>query len=392
MNLKRLRKNELIGVFFYLIIIVAGFTFIIKFIQLGIPDFIINHLNLSNIDVVGYMMLLALLTASICLIVGYIIDKFNWRVEEKIKILFLCFLIQTPLILSFLSFNSVPLFILWIILLGVVMGVETPISISLLRDFIRPKYRGIFAAVATAFIYSYGILSPFPWNISGFIKEISLGLLPSIPIFAIIIVFKLFRNEEKKEIFLAEGSFIHYNKGLLILALFGVIFVDSLGFLRIIETPEIYANVWRGGLEIKMFLVISHTGFALISGFLYTKSKPYLILIISLWMIFLTDLFFALFNETIFLSQVLGILYCGAVSMYTIVLFALWADISAPESVGKFSGLGIGIGGWLMTFISTAFSFRFIDTLSFSMHLLVSSAVSLTFLVLTILIKQRGEN
>jgi MFS family permease len=387
MNLEKLRKSEAVGFVFYLTIIVAGYTFIIKFVQLGIPDFIRNYLHLANSDVVIYMMLLAILTASFCLIFGYFIDKFKWTLELKLKIFFLCLLIQTPLIIFFLSFDSIPLFILWILTLSIVMGVETPISISFIRDFIRPEFRGWFAGIATALIYSYGILSPFPWNISGFIEELFFGLISSIPIIMIIIGLRLFRNKEKQEIFNAKGNFVNYNKTLIIIALIGVIFVDSLGFLRIIETPHIYANVWRGTFDIKVLLVISHTGFALLSGFLYSKGKPYLILLISLFMITIVDLFFAFFHNMKYFSKLLGIFYCGAVSMYTINLLALWGDISTPKSIGKFAGIGIGICGWLMTFISTAFSFIFIETLDFSTHLIISALISLSFLLFTMLVK-----
>lgn len=387
MDLEKIRKNELVGFVFYLLIIVAGYTFIIKFVQLGLPDFIVNYLELKKNAIILFMFYLAVLTSICCLVFGYSLDKLKWDLETKLKIFFICLVLQTPLILLLFSFNTILLFFLWINLISIIMGLQTPISISFIRDFIRPKYRGLFAGIATALIYSYGILSPFPWNISGFINELFFGLILGIPTIMIFIGLRLFRNKEKQEIFNAKGNFVNYNKTLIIMALIGVIFVDSLGFLRIIETPHIYANVWRGNFDIKILLVSSHTGFALLSGFLYSKGKPYLILLISLFMITMVDLFFAFLHNLIFLSKVLGIFYCGAVSMYTINLLALWGDISTPESIGKFAGIGIGICGWLMTFISTAFSFIFIESLDFSTHLVISALISLSFLLFTILIK-----
>ena len=50
----------------------------------------------------------------------------------------------------------------------------------------------------------------------------------------------------------------------------------------------------------------------------------------------------------------LPLFYVLAVSFYTTLNFALWADLSTPANIGLHAGLGVGIAGWLASFLSTS--------------------------------------
>jgi hypothetical protein len=51
---------------------------------------------------------------------------------------------------------------------------------------------------------------------------------------------------------------------------------------------------------------------------------------------------------------VLPLFYSGAVSFYTVVNFAVWPDMSTTETIGRHAALGVGLAGFLATFLSTA--------------------------------------
>jgi hypothetical protein len=50
----------------------------------------------------------------------------------------------------------------------------------------------------------------------------------------------------------------------------------------------------------------------------------------------------------------LPLFYVLAVSFYTTLNFALWPDHATPETIGARTALGVGIAGWLASFLSTA--------------------------------------
>jgi hypothetical protein len=74
-------------------------------------------------------------------------------------------------------------------------------------------------------------------------------------------------------------------------------------------------------------------------------------------------------------------LYAIAVSFYTTLNFALWPDLSTPETIGTHSAIGIGVAGWLATFSSTALALYFqAADLTLISHLNVVQALSLLLL------------
>jgi hypothetical protein len=73
--------------------------------------------------------------------------------------------------------------------------------------------------------------------------------------------------------------------------------------------------------------------------------------------------------------------YAIAVSFYTTLNFAIWPDLSTPETIGTHSAVGIGVAGWLATFLSTALALYFNAVeLTLLSHLNVVQALSLLLL------------
>jgi hypothetical protein len=58
----------------------------------------------------------------------------------------------------------------------------------------------------------------------------------------------------------------------LVLLMFAVFFIDSLGFLRIIEAPALMAASWQSPeLGVRLFIAVTHVVGALMAGVLYTN-------------------------------------------------------------------------------------------------------------------------
>jgi hypothetical protein len=88
------------------------------------------------------------------------------------------------------------------------------------------------------------------------------------------------------------------------------------------------------------------------------------------------------------------LLYSIAVSLYTVLNFALWADLSTPATIPLYSALGVGFAGWAATFISTALSIQWrIDGMPLAQHLNIVDALAMLFFIglLALAVLQVGD-
>jgi len=87
------------------------------------------------------------------------------------------------------------------------------------------------------------------------------------------------------------------------------------------------------------------------------------------------------------------ILYAISVSLYTVINFSLWADLSTPETIGLNAALGVSLSGWTATFLSTALSIWMSGVgISLERHLNITDAIAMLFflgLILTGLFSHR---
>lgn len=82
------------------------------------------------------------------------------------------------------------------------------------------------------------------------------------------------------------------------------------------------------------------------------------------------------------------ILYAVAVSLYTVVTFAVWADLSTPDTIGLHAALGVAASAWTATFLATALALRWAAAgVPFERHVALVNGVALpAFLVLLVVI------
>jgi len=106
-----------------------------------------------------------------------------------------------------------------------------------------------------------------------------------------------------------------------------------------------------------LFIAVLHVIGALAAGVIYTNFDRN-------WLFFWVFGLFA-FTHLLYVFHiqfgagdtpplVLPMFYVLAVSFYTTLNFALWPDLSTPETIGTHTALGVGIAGWLATFLSTS--------------------------------------
>ena len=169
--------------------------------------------------------------------------------------------------------------------------------------------------------------------------------------------------------------------GLLVL-MFGIYFVDSLGFLRIIATPSFVDAAWRSPeLAPHLFIAGVHVVAALVAGVLYSAlSRRYLFF----WIFGIFALVHLMYTFPFRLGSggqlATPMLYAIAVSLYTVLNFALWADLSTPESIGRNAALGVALSAWTATFASTALATQWrVSGMSAARHLQWVDAVAFLF-------------
>jgi hypothetical protein len=73
-------------------------------------------------------------------------------------------------------------------------------------------------------------------------------------------------------------------------------------------------------------------------------------------------------------------LYALAVSLYTVLNFALWADLSTPDTVCMRTALGVALSGWTATFLSTALAIYLQGSgVSLEQHVQIVDALAMLF-------------
>ncbi len=360
-------KNNLIrlfGVSLYVGMMAVGYYYNLTFVQLGLIDLGERVIGMSRIAVAGNMAAMALLTSLIALAFGTWISRRGLGFYAKLRIAFLVILVQTILTPLAPNLESSSAFLAWVIGCSFALGVGVPVTFGLAVDLVPVGWRGEAAAAITALAYLGANLIPSEWTIDAFTQPllwvmpagvIGLGVLAFVPF--------PFMNQLAKQhtkISFARGRYTQSattRMVVLILLMFGVFFVDSLGFLRLLETPRFMINAWQSPqLPERLVIAAVHVIAALVGGILYDALD---VRELFLWIFGIFALTHLLYTFSIRISAtsaplVQPMLYAIAVSLYTVVNFALWTDLSTPRTIGRNSALGVALSGWTATFLSTA--------------------------------------
>jgi MFS family permease len=388
-------------------LMVAGYYYNITFVQLGLIDLGTRLVGMSETVVSMWMAALALVTLVVAVVTGVTMDRRGWSqdLRTKLRLLFGVVCIQFALTLVAPMIRSVPAFGAWIVLASIGLGVGFPVSFSLASDLVSVPDRGYVAAAITAIAYFFANAIPLSWSVDVFSRVMVAAMAPGLLVLGILSFARFDRLDAilhilgKQHERYGTGRFCHRTPiqarslafAVPVVLMFGVFFIDSLGFLRIIDTPSLVLSSWQSpDFSTRLFIAIAHVVGAVMAGVVYAN---YSLSRIFLWTFALFALTHVMYTSDLRLAGVFPTiasggtsplnpaLYAIAVSFYTTLNFALWPDLSTPETIGTHSAIGIGVAGWLATFSSTALALYFqAADLTLLSHLNVVQALSLLLL------------
>ncbi len=395
----------LFGCSLFIGMMAAGYYYNLTFVQLGLEDFGANLLGLSAGAVARDMALLALTTCFIAIGFGLWMQKRGWgkNFRLKLRLSFGVVLFQTLLTLVCPLVSNETGFLVWLAGVSLALGVGVPVMFSMTVDLVPVRMRGGAAALVTALAYLAANAFSNEWAFESFRRQSLLMLLAGTFGMGILAftrhpwLDRLAVQHTCPEY--AIGRFVRRSAAsptrasrrsiALIIAMFGIYFVDSLGFLRLLKTPLYMTSAWQSpDFDIRLFIAGAHMVGALVAGVLYSSlsQRPLFLWIFGIFALTHLQYSFHIRLESVNAVLSMPMLYALAVSLYTVVNFAIWADISTPDTISLNSALGVALSGWTATFLSTALAIRWQDSISLERHIqIVDSLAMLFFLVMLVL-------
>ncbi|MCA9973129.1 MAG: hypothetical protein KC425_23080 [Anaerolineales bacterium] len=353
----------------------VGYWYNVTFVQLGLTDLGERRLGLPGARVAGLMALLALLTCGVALAAGLWLQRGGraTRLRLKLRLALGVVVLQTGLTLLAPRVASEAAFIGWIAACALALGVGVPVTFSLTTDLIPVGDRGYVAAAVTALAYFAAAVWTTDWRIEPLARQMLWVMVPGalalapLALLPLPFVDELARNHRLARF--AHGRFVRGGAaqprmsrrfvGALLL-MFGIYFVDSLGFLRIVATPDLIGATWQAPEALPRLMIGGvHVGTAVLAGVLYTHvgERP-----LFAWVLGLFALAHLMYTFPLRLGSggtlAEPMLYATAVSLYTVLNFAIWADLSTPQTISRNAALGVALSGWTATFVSTAVAIR----------------------------------
>jgi len=405
MNVRR--WITLFGYLLFIGMMVTGYYYNLTFVQFGLLDLGTRLIGLSEQRVALHMAALALLTCAIALGFGFLMQRRGWGREFRLKLRLAFGVVSIQTILTGLApfIRNEWLLLLWIVVASGTLGVGVPVTFGLTVDLIPTRHRGYVAAAITAAAYFAAAALSSAWQIEAYAAQMlwlmlagtaGLGLLAFGPFTFIDALAQQHQQPEFRYGRLVrqrgtERAPADARLFILIGLMFGVYFVDSLGFLRLADTPIYFDTAWQSPeLEPRLFIGGVHVLGAFIGGVLYSAIGVRRLL---LWIFGIFALVHLMYTFDIRVESdasaplVMPMLYALTVSLYTVVNFALWADLSTPDIICLNSALGVALSGWTATFLSTALAMYWTTTgMLLEEHLrLVDALAMLFFLTLLIL-------
>jgi len=416
--LKHGRWTSLFGYLLFVGMMATGYYYNLTFVQLGLVDLGERIVGLGQRQVALNMALLAILTCITALAVGWTMKRRGWssRFLVKLRLAAAVVLVQTALTVAVTAVETETDFRAWIIVASLALGVGVPATFSLTVDLIPVRDRGYAAALITAIAYFVAATFSGSWRIEAFRTQALLIMVPgALAVLALAFIpfpfLKTLARQHERPAFY-QGRYLSRDPqtgslrlrrsilGLIVL-MFGIYFVDSLGFLRLLDTPVYMNTAWQSPeVGIRAFIGATHVVTALIAGVLYSTMGERQLFLWIFGIFALTHFMYVFALRFPLTGNDAGtlvepMLYATAVSLYTVVNFAIWADISTPRTISVNTAVGVALSGWTATFISTALALQWQEQgVSLVDHLNLVDALAILFflgLLLLIYLQPRSE-
>jgi MFS family permease len=399
---RRRQWDVLAGYALFVSVLAGGYYYNLTFVQLGLIDLGTGAVGLSEFGVSVWMAVLALVAFGVAVVAGVALDRSGASrdLRRKLRVLWVVVTVQFVLTVTAPLLRTEAGFGLWILACAASLGVGMPATFALAVDFVPVEDRWVAAAAATAGAYFLANVYPVRWEIGSFAAAMAVAIAPAVVVLWVLafrrfdLLASLADNHERPEF--GVGRFCRptpvrtrsYALWSVVVLMFGVYFVDSLGFLRIVETPAYVSTSWQSP-DFGVHLLIGgvHVLAAAMGGVLYANFDRRWLFVLVFGLFGFTHLMYV-FDARAALGGaplVMPLFYSGAVSVYTVVNFAVWADLSTPETIGRHSAIGVGLAGFLATFLSTAVVLYTEGAgLSLAEHLRIVDALALllTFLLI----------
>lgn len=413
--IKARRWTTAFGYVLFIGMMAVGYYYNITFVQLGLIDLGTRVIGMSRQSVAGNMAVLALLTCAVALGVGVLMQWRGWNARFKLKLRLAFGVVLTQTLLTAIApfIRSETGFLAWIVVCAAALGVGVPATFSMTADLIPRRDRGYAAALITAGAYFAGAVLSAEWSIEWFSLQMLLVMVPGVlgmGVFA----FRRFDFIEKlaqqhEEPAFRYGRFVRVTRDgrasvsrrllILLFLMFGVYFVDSLGFLRIVETPALVETTWQSPeMSIHLAIGIMHLVTALIAGVLYSSLGERGLF---LWIFGIFALVHVMYGMHIRTASpnaeplAESLLYAAAVSLYTVINFALWADVSTIRNISFNAAVGVALSAWSATFLSTALALQWqLNGMPLERHLNIVDALAILFFLVAavvIFMPKRGN-
>ena len=369
------RWLPLAGAALFVGMMALGYYYNVTFVQIGLTDLGRRRLGLAADQVASMMAVLALVTSAVALAVGVGLRR-SGRSRDfpyKLRLAVAVVVLQTVLTALTPLVTSPTAYLAWIVAASIALGVGVPVTFGLAVDLVRVRWRGAVAAAITALAYVAAPLGTGDWTIEHFTRQMLWLMVPGVVAALVLLrvggaLVAAWAAQHRDPAF-GRGRFVrgpHAQRArrrllLALVLMFMVFFVDSLGFLRLLETPVYMANAWHAAeLGPRLAIAVAHALAALIGGVLYATFGERHLLTWVFGLFALVHLMYGLDARmgTGGASLATPLLYAVAVSLYTVLTFALWADLSTPDDVTVNAALGVALSAWSATFLSTALALR----------------------------------
>lgn len=351
----------------YVATLSAGYYYNVTFVQLGMIDLGSGTVGLDDRQVSLAMAGFALGALVASLVTGRSMDVRGWGTDLRVKLRVLTAVAATQLALTATSPGiETPLgFTALLVISSLGIGVGIPVTFGLMGDLIPVSDRGAVAAATAGIAFFAAAMYPLEWRIEQFSLVMSIAMAPAVLALGLLsfrpssLIDRLGRQHHE----FGSGRFAtagvgKLSFGLVVGVMFAVFFIDSLGFLRLVDTPAYISTSWQSPeIGVRAAIATMHLVGAGIAGILYSNFHwRWLVLgVFGLFafshLLYTFHIRFGVGSEPPF---VMPMMYVLAVSFYTTLNFALWPDLSTTENMGRRTALGVGVAGWLASFASTS--------------------------------------
>ncbi len=399
--IRQRRWTTVIGTGLFVSMMAVGYYYNVTFVQLGLLDLGTTHLGLSSDTVVRLMALFAVITCAVSLVVGFTMTRQGWSADmrTKLRVAAAVAAVQVALTFASSSIGGEASFTAWLVAAAFTMGVGIPATFGLAVDLVPVRDRGAVAGLITGVAYFLAPVASYPWTFEHLRAQV-LPVMAAGAAGAVVLavvpnrfVDGLARQSADPGFGIGRYTAQRRHGGVLTLVtlaalMFGVFFIDSLGFLRLSEETLYMQGAWLSGdVSVRVFIGVVHVVGAWVAAVFYSVFDYR---VLFAWAFGLFGLVHLLYTFPLRLGEPAPVLaepmvYALAVSVYTVLNFALWADLSTPRTIARNSAIGVGLSGWTATFVSTALALAWRQAeMDLDTHLRIVDSIAVVLFLLVI--------